>query len=162
MLWPAELTSLAEEAARRALAAGRLIAVAESCTGGMLAASLTEVPGSSSWFLGGIVSYSPDLKRDILCVDPQTIERFGVVSEETALAMAKGLFRTTRCTTAASTTGLAGPAGGGEGLRSGTVCFAWVDGEAGESSATMRFEGGREQVRAAAVKAALEGLLKIG
>lgn len=152
------------EACRRlgeaALRQGRQIAVAESCTGGMVAAMLTEVPGASEWFLGGVVSYSERLKTGILGVPAPVIRCHGVVSEETALGMARGLLAVTPCTTAAGVTGYAGP-GSGAGEPVGKVCLAWADRASGERSVCVRYEGDRARIRLLAARECIGGLLDV-
>ena len=101
----------------------RTIAVAESCTGGLLAARLTLRPGSSKWFAGGVVVYSNEAKADLLEVDPKLIEEKGAVSEEVAEAMADGALERFGADVACSVTGIAGPDGGTEEKPVGYVCF---------------------------------------
>ena len=91
---------------------GLTIAIAESATGGMVASRLTDISGSSSYFIGGIVAYSNFIKTSILGVPEQTVERYGAVSEQTALAMAKGVRHLLQTDIGVSTTGIAGPTGG--------------------------------------------------
>lgn len=150
-----------QDLAAAALRGGRKVAVAESCTGGLVAAMITGVPGASEWFLGGVVSYSVLLKTGILGVSAGTVEGCGVVSEETALGMARGLFAVTPCTTAASVTGYAGPATGEDDGPVGKVCFAWVDRTAGERTACRRCTGDRDQIRRLAARECIAGLLDI-
>jgi nicotinamide-nucleotide amidase len=104
---------------------GWRLAVAESCTGGLVAHRLTNVPGSSEVFDGGIIAYTPELKRALLGVSPETIEKHGVVSEETAREMAAGARRATGATVAVSVTGVAGPEGGTKETPVGTVCIGF-------------------------------------
>lgn len=103
--------------------AGATLAVAESCTGGALSASFTAMAGASDYFLGGVVSYSNDVKANVLGVSRDTLERYGAVSEETALEMADGVRRLCGADYALSTTGIAGPTGGSEDKPVGTV---WI------------------------------------
>jgi nicotinamide-nucleotide amidase len=105
------------------LLAGRRLATAESCTAGLLAARLTERPGSSEYVMGGVVSYSNEAKIDLLGVDPALIERHGAVSPEVADAMASGALERFEADTAVSVTGIAGPGGGTEEKPVGTVCW---------------------------------------
>ncbi|MEI6796578.1 MAG: nicotinamide-nucleotide amidohydrolase family protein, partial [Methanomassiliicoccales archaeon] len=90
------------------------LAVAESCTGGMLSALLTDEPGASSFFRGGVVAYSDEVKANLLGVSPATLNRHGAVSEATALEMAAGVRRTLRADIGIAITGIAGPSGGSE------------------------------------------------
>lgn len=144
--------------ADRLLARGERMAVAESCTGGMLGARLTEMPGSSRWFDGGVVSYADHVKRDVLGVDPGLIARHGAVSEEVACAMAEGARRVTGAQWGVSITGVAGPDGGSPQKPVGTV---WV-GLAGPHGADARLlqvrYGDRASIRRRSVAAALHRL----
>ena len=105
------------------LLGGRTLAVAESCTGGLLAARLTDGPGASLWFAGGAVTYSDESKAEMLGVDPDLIERRGAVSPEVAEAMADGALKRFEADVACSVTGIAGPTGGTESKPVGYVCF---------------------------------------
>ena len=114
-----------QEMVGRALAAKRLsLAVAESCTGGLVGHRLTEVPGSSAWFRGGVVAYADDVKQQLLGVRAATLERHGAVSEETAAEMADGVRRSLGADLGVGVTGIAGPTGGTPEKPVGTVCFA--------------------------------------
>lgn len=137
-----------------ARARGATIATAESCTGGLVAAALTSVPGSSESVAGGVVSYLPSVKRRVLGVDGGTIERHGVVSCETATAMATGARALLESDLAVSTTGIAGPGGAEDGKPVGTVCFAVATPD-GVRSERRVFAGTRREVRAQAVDHAL-------
>ncbi len=140
-------------------AQGRTLSTAESLTGGLIAAALTAVPGSSDVFVGGVVSYAIEQKIGLLGVDPTTIERSGVVSEATAEAMARGALSVTGSTVAVAVTGVAGPGGGTDNNPVGTVCFAVAS--CGEHTPTSvrtlrcRFRGGRASVRRKTVARAL-------
>ncbi len=105
------------------LLGGRTLAVAESCTGGMLAARLTDGPGASLWFTGGAVTYSDESKTELLGIDPKLIEAHGAVSPEVAEAMADGALKRFDADVACSVTGIAGPDGGTESKPVGYVCF---------------------------------------
>lgn len=131
------------------------IATAESCTGGMVAAALTDVPGSSAAFLGGVVAYDDALKSSALGVKPATLAAHGAVSKETALEMAAGARRVTGADWALSTTGIAGPGGGTASRPVGLVWFG-LDGPAGASAFERRFPGDRTAVRMRATAAALD------
>jgi nicotinamide-nucleotide amidase len=113
-----------EEMARRFRAAGVTIACAESCTGGNIAHIITSIAGSSAYFLGGIVSYSNEVKKQVLGVSAQDLEKFGAVSETVALQMAQGARKVTGADYAVSTTGIAGPEGGSEEKPVGTIWIA--------------------------------------
>lgn len=134
---------------------GATVAVAESCTGGRVAARLTSVPGSSAYFLGGFITYTNDLKEKLLGVPPFVLKRAGAVSKDTALAMAVGLARTLEADYSLSVTGIAGPDGGSEEKPVGLVHFA-LAGPEGIRSQVYRFgQGPREQIQARAAQAAL-------
>ena len=133
------------------------IGTAESCTGGMIAAALTSVPGSSEVFKGSVVSYSNEIKIALLGVDGDTLSRNGAVSEEVALQMAQGARRALNVDVAVSSTGIAGPGGGSAEKPVGTVWIA-VSGDYGQAASRYHFKGGRDQVREATVRAALQDL----
>ena len=116
--------TLAEEMARRFRAAGVTIACAESCTGGNIAHIITSIAGSSAYFLGAIVSYSNEVKKHVLGVNAQDLEKFGAVSEAVALQMAQGARKITGADYAVSTTGIAGPDGGTKEKPVGTIWMA--------------------------------------
>ena len=137
-----------------------MLATAESCTGGMIAAACTELAGSSNWFERGFVTYSNEAKAEMLGVDPALIEAHGAVSEAVARAMASGAVRHSRARVSVAVTGVAGPTGGSKEKPVGTVWFAFmVDGVL--SSEMRRFDGDRAAVRAATVRHAFERLLQL-
>ena len=121
---PPELVDLARRVLEANRAAGRRIAVAESCTGGLVAAALTEIPGSSDVFEAAFVTYSNEAKLATLGVSLDVLETFGAVSVAVAWAMAQGALARTSADTAVAITGVAGPAGGSEKKPVGTVVFA--------------------------------------
>ena len=130
-----------------ALLAGRRIATAESCTAGLLAARLTERPGSSAYVAGGVVAYANEAKAELLGVDSALLETHGAVSEPVAEAMADGALRRFGADTAVAITGIAGPGGGTEDKPVGTVCFS-VKLAGGETiTRTVRLPGNRSDVR---------------
>ncbi|MFK8000139.1 MAG: CinA family nicotinamide mononucleotide deamidase-related protein [Polyangiales bacterium] len=137
--------------------AGLTLAVAESCTGGGIASLLTDVPGSSSFFLLGAVTYANSAKSDVLDVDPALIEANGAVSEEVALAMAKGVMKRAGSDLSISVTGIAGPGGGTEEKPVGTVWFGACRGEE-HHTICVRFHGDRSRVRRGASFFALNAL----
>lgn len=139
-------------------AAGVTIGAAESCTGGLIAAAITSVPGSSACFYGGVVSYDNSVKRNALGVPAGILESAGAVSGECAMAMAEGARRLLGVDIAVSVTGVAGPGGGVPGKPVGTVWFGLCAAR-GARSHVRRFDGAREEVRARAVEHALELLL---
>jgi nicotinamide-nucleotide amidase len=153
-----ELYRLAIALGRAALERKVRIATAESCTGGLVAGAITAVAGSSDWFDCGFITYSNDAKIAQLAVPPRTIEQFGAVSEETALAMAEGALGASRAQWAVAVTGIAGPAGGTPDKPVGTVCFAWLGPEVAKAS-RIRLSGDRAGIRRESVRIALEGIL---
>jgi competence/damage-inducible protein CinA-like protein len=129
------------------LLAGRRIATAESCTGGLLAARLTERAGSSAYIAGGLVAYANGAKSELLGVDAALIEAHGAVSEPVAEAMAAGALRRFEADTAVAITGIAGPDGGTAEKPVGTVCFTVALADGGSSTRTIRLPGNRADVR---------------
>jgi nicotinamide-nucleotide amidase len=155
----AEIGALAARLGARLAGSGATCATAESCTGGLVAGAITDVPGSSAWFERGFVTYSNEAKVELLGVPEATLAQHGAVSEATARAMAEGALARSRAGLAVAITGIAGPGGGSAAKPVGTVCFAWaVRGDA-TIATTRRFDGDRFAVRRAAVAAALAGLL---
>ena len=149
---------LPEERLALALAGGRaLLALAESCTGGLIAHRITEVPGSSAYFERGVVVYSNRAKVELLGVPPEVLETHGAVSEECARAMLRGLFARTPARLGAAVTGIAGPGGGTEAKPVGTVWVAWGTPDAPRAERLL-LAGGRSAVKAAAAEAALQRL----
>lgn len=154
----AELHVLAEAVLSTARAKGATVATAESLTGGMIAAALTSVPGSSDVVKGGIVSYTFDVKERVLGVSADRLAEVGAVDEQVALQMAQGAVRQAGATLAVAVTGIAGPGGAEPGKPVGTVCFG-IAGEGCTSTARRQFDGDREAVRRQTVGFALELLL---
>jgi nicotinamide-nucleotide amidase len=147
-----------QELAAALRAKGWMLATAESCTGGMIAAACTDLAGSSEWFERGFVTYSDEAKTESLGVDAALIAANGAVSEVVARAMAFGAVRHSRARVSVAVTGIAGPTGGSIDKPGGTVWFGFmVDGRL--TSETRRFEGDRAAVRHATVAHAIEGLL---
>lgn len=147
-----------ERLAALLLARGWMLATAESCTGGMIAAACTDLAGSSAWFDRGFVTYSYPSKTGLLDVPQQVLEQHGAVSEPVARAMVLGAVRHSQAQVAVAVTGIAGPAGATADKPVGTVWFAYaVDGAVG--SERMHFGGDRAAVRAATVEHAIEGLV---
>jgi len=131
------------------------LSVAESCTGGRVGWRLTRVPGSSDYFKGGVIAYSDDLKKRLLGVKAAVLKKHGAVSEETALAMARGVREKCATDYGLAITGVAGPGGGTERKPVGMV-FVAVAGGAGERVRELRLTGGRGSIRRAACQAALD------
>ncbi len=130
-----------------ALLAGRRIATAESCTAGLVAARLTDIPGSSGYVAGGVVAYSNEAKSAMLDVDAELIESYGAVSEPVAEAMARGALGRFSADTAVATTGIAGPGGGTMDKPVGTVCFSVMQADGPTLTRTLLLPGNRSDVR---------------
>jgi nicotinamide-nucleotide amidase len=143
------------------LLAGRTVAVAESCTGGLLAARLTDRPGSSAYFLGGAVVYSNEAKIALAGVDPGLITRFGAVSEEVARALARGAIERFGADIGIGVTGVAGPGGGSDEKPVGLVCFTVADRQGPETTLSTRLPGGRADIRERATTVALHLLRRL-
>jgi len=163
-LLPVELVDKARQVIDANLAAGRRIAVAESCTGGLVSAALTEIPGSSAVFEAGYVTYSDASKMSGLNVCLDVVETFGSVSVATAWAMAQGALLNSGADVAVAITGIAGPDGGTSGKPVGTVVFARAELKDGPDSVTADqklFDAseGRSGIRRQAALCALELLM---
>jgi len=152
---------LAAHLGRLLHARGLRAATAESCTGGLIAAAITSIAGSSGWFERGFVTYSNDAKCEMLGVSRATIEAHGAVSEAVAREMAQGAVARSHATCAVSVTGVAGPGGGTAAKPVGVVCFGWTVAPATHVVATRQFAGDRTAIRAAAVETALGGLIDL-
>jgi competence/damage-inducible protein CinA-like protein len=126
---------------------GRRIAVAESCTGGLMAARLTERPGASEYAMGGVVAYSDQAKAELLRVDPALIERHGAVSPEVADAMAQGALERFGADTAIAITGIAGPGGGTERKPVGYVCWSAIRSDGAAIARDVTLPGDRDEIR---------------
>lgn len=140
--------------------AGRRIATAESCTAGLLAARLTERPGSSAHVAGGVVAYANAAKTEVLGVDQQLIEAHGAVSEPVAVAMADGALRHFAADTAVAITGIAGPGGGTAEKPVGTVCFCIRLADGRTVTRTLRLPGNRSDIRERSTTVAMHLLLR--
>ncbi|HTX29956.1 MAG TPA: competence/damage-inducible protein A [Solirubrobacteraceae bacterium] len=138
-------TTVDEQVAR--LLEGRMVAVAESCTGGLMAARLTERAGSSAYFAGGIVAYSNRAKIELVGVEASLIERVGAVSEEVAEALADGAMARFDAEFGIGITGIAGPGGGTPDKPVGTVCFSIASAVGGRLTRTSRLPGNRADIR---------------
>ena len=143
------------------LLAGRRIATAESCTAGLLAARLTDRPGSSEYVAGGVVAYADEAKAGLLEVDPALIQRHGAVSEQVAEAMADGALRRFDADTAVAVTGIAGPGGGSAEKPVGTVCWCVRVGEGRSLSRTLLLPGDRADIRDRSTTVAMHLLRRI-
>jgi len=140
---------------------GLMLVTAESCTGGGIAAAVTDIPGSSAWLDRGFVVYSNDSKVEMLGVDPGLLRQEGAVSEAVVRAMTEGALARSAAQVAVAVSGIAGPAGGSPEKPVGTVCFAWQRRGQPSRTHTLLFHGNRDEVRAATVRQALEGVLQL-
>jgi len=138
---------------------GKTVATAESCTGGMIGAMLTSVPGASKVYKGGIISYWSEVKQELLGVDEDDLKNLGPVSMQVAGSMAEGARKALQADVAVSVTGLAGPDGDEYGRPVGTVFIGFCNG-AKTLAKQYRFSGGREEVRRQAAEAALQLILE--
>jgi len=154
-----ELHQLALQVGQMLEAKNQLLVTAESCTGGWIAEVITSVPGSSTWFDRGFVSYSNLAKQEMLGVDPNILSVHGAVSEAAVRAMAEGALAHSSADIAVAVSGVAGPGGGSVDKPVGTVCFAWATRQGAISSRARYFSGDRYTVRKLSVVTALEGLL---
>ncbi len=139
---------------------GLKLATAESCTGGLIAATCTDLAGSSDWFERGFVTYSNEAKTELLGVDAALIARDGAVSESVVRAMAQGALAHSLAQVAVAVTGVAGPTGGSAAKPVGTVWLGWAT-PFGAVSEVQHFAGDRAQVRAATVHHALRRLVEL-
>jgi nicotinamide-nucleotide amidase len=152
----AELFELAEQLGRLLKAKGKTMATAESCTGGWIAQTITEVPGSSAWFDRGFVTYSNAAKVQMLGVSPKTLETYGAVSAETATEMAMGALAHSDADVAVAVTGIAGPDGGTAEKPVGTVFIAWAYKDGVAKVIKKQFAGNRRKIREQTVRCAIE------
>jgi len=125
---------------------GWTISTAESCTGGLIGSFLTSIPGSSDYFAGGVIAYSNEIKTNLLSVSPQTLKKFGTVSEETVKEMAQGVKRLLKTDVGISSSGIAGPTGGTEKKPVGTVALG-VDIPQKIITNMVHLEGNRNNIR---------------
>jgi len=142
----AALRALAEAVAAAALRERLMLVTAESCSGGWIAKTLTDVPGSSGWFDCGVVTYSYEAKQALLGVDPRTLEQTGAVSEETALEMVSGALARFGAGLAVAVTGIAGPGGGVPDKPVGSVWIAWKRRGGYARARLFHFAGDRDAV----------------
>ena len=153
------LMELTTELARLLIDKDLKISVAESCTGGLIAKTMTDLAGSSQWFELGVVSYSNSAKGEILGVSPFLLESQGAVSEPVAMAMVQGVVDLSRTNVGVSVTGIAGPGGGSKEKPVGTVCFGFLDPNSGLEAKTVLFPGDRGSIRLQAVDFALQHII---
>ena len=152
--------ALTRQLAERLLAKGQMLVAAESCTGGMIAATCTDLAGSSAWFERGFVTYSNASKTELLGVPAALIAEHGAVSEPVVQAMAQGALQHSHAQVSVAVTGVAGPGGGSAGKPVGSVWFGWAT-PAGVVTQLCHFEGDRHQVRQASVQHALQRLAEL-
>ena len=157
----AQLRVLAESLGERLRGSHDRLVTAESCTGGWIAKTVTDVAGSSDWFDCGMAAYSYEAKQALLGVSPQTLESQGAVSRETAIEMVSGALVNSGASVAVAVTGIAGPGGGTADKPVGTVWIAWKRRGGYPQAEVFHFEGDRETVRRQTVAAALEGLARL-
>lgn len=134
-------------------------AVAESCTGGLISAAMTNYPGSSQWFDCGLVTYSNNAKQQFLGVSSDIIAQYGAVSQETVTAMAEGILQRTQVQFSLAVSGIAGPEGGSLEKPVGTIWFAWAGQGHPTHTKIHHLSGTRTMIRKACVSIAVDGLL---
>ncbi|MBB1087389.1 CinA family protein [Lysobacter sp. SG-8] len=155
------LRELAGQVAQTAIAQHHRLTTAESCTGGWIAKSLTDIAGSSEWFECGITAYSYEAKQALLGVQPHTLEEHGAVSRETVMEMVSGALVQSGASAAVAVTGIAGPGGGTDDKPVGTVWIAWKRRGGYPTAVVFHFDGDRDAVRRQTVAAALHGLVEL-
>ena len=138
-----------------------MVATAESCTGGLIAATLTAIAGSSAVVDRGFVTYTNEAKQEMLGVSANTLAEYGAVSEQTVREMAAGALKHSRAQVALAVSGIAGPGGATPGKPVGTVCIAWASRNGAGRSQVFHFSGDRAEVRRQAVIAVLHGVLQL-
>jgi nicotinamide-nucleotide amidase len=154
-----ELRELARELGEALMQRGLTVATAESCSGGWIAKSLTDLPGSSAWFGWGFVTYANEAKIRLLGIEREQLEANGAVSEPIVRAMAEGAAAVSGSDLSVAVSGIAGPDGGSAEKPVGTVWFAWTVGKDTEAC-SVQLDGDRDAVRRATVEFALRGLIK--
>lgn len=152
-------SNLLSQLAALALKHSAMIATAESCTGGMIAAALTELSGSSAWFDRGYVTYSNEAKMQMLGVMRETIDGQGAVSAAAVAEMSQGALARSNATLTVAVSGVAGPTGGTDAKPVGTVWIAWASETSGALTRHYQFSGDRDAVREQTVSEALKGLI---
>jgi len=156
----AEINTLVVSIGQLLEARNARLTTAESCTGGLLAKCLTDVPGSSAWFEYGFVTYGNSAKENMLGLNPELLERHGAVSQEVCEAMALAAHAVSDADISVAITGIAGPDGGSEDKPVGTVWLAWLGPGRRATCRMERFDGDRTEIRRQTVIAALKGILK--
>jgi len=156
-----ELHQLATVLGDKLRARGWMLATAESCTGGWVGQLLTSLAGSSQWYERGFITYANAAKVEMLGVPQATLDAHGAVSEETAMAMARGALKHSHAQAALAISGIAGPGGGTPHKPVGLVCYGWALADGTLMSSICRLDGDREEIRSRAVAAALRGLIEL-
>lgn len=154
----AELERIAVATGEWLRSSRHVLVTAESCTGGWIAKTVTDIAGSSAWFDCGMAAYSYEAKQRLLGVRPETLEHFGAVSRETATEMVSGALVNSSASVAVAVTGIAGPDGGTQDKPVGTVWIAWKQRGGYARAEVFHFDGDRDAVRRQTVAAALQGL----
>jgi nicotinamide-nucleotide amidase len=154
----AELHALAERIGEQLRASRHMLVTAESCTGGWIAKTVTDIAGSSEWFDCGMAAYSYEAKQALLGVNPHTLEEHGAVSRETVVEMVSGALVHSGASLAVAVTGIAGPGGGTPDKPVGSVWIAWKRRGGYPAARAFHFDGDRDAIRRQTVVAALEGL----
>lgn len=155
-----DITGLAQGVGEHLLSKNWRLCLAESCTGGAVAEAVTRIAGSSQWFECGYVTYSNGAKQRMLGVDPALLEKYGAVSAQTVIAMARGALSRSYGHVALAVSGIAGPGGGSKDKPVGTVWFAWATPELCQPHAQCyQFDGDRQAIRQQAVAQGLQLLL---
>ncbi|HMM56759.1 MAG: CinA family protein [Xanthomonadales bacterium PRO7] len=155
------LLALAQDVAVEFTRRGATLVTAESCSGGWIAKTLTDIAGSSAWFECGVVAYSYEAKEALLGVRPETLEEHGAVSRETAIEMVSGALARYGATVAVAVTGIAGPSGGTADKPVGTVWISWKRRGGYAQAELFHFDGDRDAVRRQTVASALAGVRRI-
>ena len=155
------LSALAQELAPKLITESRVLATAESCTGGWIAKTFTDIDGSSQWFDCSIVTYSNQAKVNLLGVNPATLDHYGAVSQPVVKEMVLGLLDRSDANIGISVSGIAGPGGGTESKPVGTVWIAWAKPGQLIEAVRFQFKGDREEVRLHAVYEALQGVKRL-
>lgn len=156
-----ELYQLAEQVGHALKQHAYQLVTAESCTGGWVGMVMTAVPGSSTWYDRGFITYSNDAKQAQLDVSVDTINTCGAVSETTVREMAQGALQHSRANISLAISGIAGPGGGTPQKPVGTVCIGWAMADGTHLETTCRLSGDRDEIRARAVAAALRGVIEL-
>ena len=163
MLLPTDtdLRHIADQIGQKMCLKGLYIVTAESCTGGWIAKTITDLPGASAWFDTGFVVYSDRAKHALLGIDPSVLANHGAVSAQAAKALTAGALARSPADIAVGVTGIAGPSGGSEKKPVGTVWISWQKRDCAPTAVCFHFDGNRNAVRCQSVAAAFDGVLRI-